>query len=254
MTYQLPIRVNKGTGEAILLLHGLGNNCKSWTHVLKLLDYTKNRVYAIDLLGFGSAQKPVSVNYTLDDHADAVIATMDTAGISKAVIAGHSMGCLVAVAVATKRPDLAARLVLLGAPTFRHMPRRRDRLFFWRKEDAYSKLFTFIAKQPDATVKVAKLIPKLIPLIKGMQVTEKTWPAFRKSLKRTIIQTDSYQQMLKIQTPTLVVYGLLDFFVIKRNLKTIARRNKKFVTYMTMVGPHEITPIQGKQICEFLQA
>ena len=114
-TVVLPVKIDKGDGRPLVLLHGLGNNYKSWTYVLHEVDHRRFRVIAFDLLGFGDAPKP-DVDYTLQDHATAVIATLDKHGIQKAFIAGHSMGCLVALEVAKQRPDLAARLILLGAP------------------------------------------------------------------------------------------------------------------------------------------
>ena len=75
---KLPVRVDKGTGPTIVLLHGLGNNYKSWTFALKHLDYTKERVVALDLLGFGDAPKPKNHRYTKEDHAKAVIDTHDS--------------------------------------------------------------------------------------------------------------------------------------------------------------------------------
>jgi pimeloyl-ACP methyl ester carboxylesterase len=253
MSNILPIKINKGTGEPLVLLHGLGNNHKSWTYVLEEIDYKKNNVIAFDLLGFGDASKPSDIEYTPDDHADAVIKSMDENGIKNAIIAGHSMGCIVAVAVAKKRPDLAARLVLLGAPIFKHKPRKIDSFKFWRREDAYTSIFKVIAKSPDLTLSAANALDVVAPLLKGMEITEETWPSFQKSLRNTIMQTQTYQDLLLLKTPTLAIYGHLDFFVIKHNLQKVAKKNKEFITFETMMGPHEITPIHGKSIVKLLQ-
>jgi pimeloyl-ACP methyl ester carboxylesterase len=253
MNYFLPIKVNKGSGEPLVLLHGLGNNYKSWTYVLEQINYKKNRVIAFDLLGFGDAPKPSDIAYTPDDHADAVIRSMDKNGIKNAILAGHSMGCIVAVAVAKKRPDLVLRLVLLGAPIFEHKPRRIDSLKFWKREDVYTTIFKAIAKNPDVTLPAADALDMVAPLLKGMEITEETWTAFNKSLQNTIMQTQTYYDLTSLKTPTLAVYGHLDFFVIKHNLQKVAKRNKEFVTFETMLGPHEITPIHGKPIVELIQ-
>lgn len=253
MKTTLPIQVNKGAGDPIVLIHGLGNNYKSWTYVLENLDYTRNLVIAMDLLGFGDADKPTDCDYTVVDHADAVIATLDELGVKDALVSGHSMGCLVAAEIARQRPDIAANLVLLGDPLFKHVPRRYDRFKFWQKEDLYSKIFRIISTQKDMTLAAANGVVQFLPLIKGMEVTEETWPAFKKSLRNTIIQTQSYQDLIALRTPTLMLYGVLDLFVIKRNLKSAARHNKKFITLETALGPHEITPVHGKSIAKLLQ-
>jgi pimeloyl-ACP methyl ester carboxylesterase len=248
----LPIQVDRGSGRAIVLLHGLGNNFRSWTYVLEHLD-DEQRVVAIDLLGFGDAPKP-AVDYTPVEHATSVIETLDSLGLSEVVLAGHSMGCLVAATVADLRPDLVSRLVLLGAPTFKRIQRRRRLRHFRLAEDRYSTIFNLISESPDLTIAAAGALETFAPLVKGMEITEETWPAFRSSLQHTIMQTQTYRVLRGIRTPTLLVYGRLDVFVIKRNLKVIARRNRRFVRYDTMLGPHEITPIHGAKIAELLVA
>ena len=253
MNVILPIQVDKGSGNPIILIHGLGNNYRSWTYVLKHIDYTKNRVIALDLLGFGEADKPSECDYTTQDHADAIIRTLDSLGVTNALLAGHSMGCLIAAEVARQRPDLVSQLILLGDPLFKRLPGKYSSFKFWRKEDFYSKLFRLLSQQKDLTLAAANGVVQFMPLIKGMEVTEETWPAFKKSLKNTIMQTKSYNDLIKLQTPTLLLYGKLDLFVIKKNLKAVARHNKKFVTCNSALGPHEITPIHGKTIAQLLQ-
>lgn len=253
MSKVLPIKVNKGTGDPVVLLHGLGNNHKSWTYVLEKLDYSRNTIIALDLLGFGEADKPIDSEYTASDHADAVIRTLESKGVTKAIIAGHSMGCIVAAEVARKRPDMVVKLVLLGAPIFRRLPSRFDRFKFWKKDDVYSKIFRVISKQKDMTLTAAKGLVKFVPLIKGMEITEETWPSFKKSLCNTIIQTKTYNDLISLTTPTELIYAHLDLFVNKKNLKRVAKKNKKYIHYGTMIGPHEITPLHGESIAKLIQ-
>jgi len=253
MQITLPVQLDKGTGDPVVLIHGLGNNYKSWTYVIENFDYTKNRLIAMDLLGFGEAEKPDDCDYTTNDHANAVIRTLDSLGITHALIAGHSMGCLVATEVAHQRPEMVSKLILLGSPIFKKLPGKFDHVRFWKKEDLYSKLFKLISSQKDMTLAAANGVVQFLPLIKGMEVTEETWPAFKKSLRNTIIQTKTYKDLVAIQTPTTLLYGILDLFVIKKNLQSVARRNKRFVSYDSALGPHEITPVNGKKIAELLQ-
>jgi pimeloyl-ACP methyl ester carboxylesterase len=246
----LPVQVDEGTGPAIVLLHGLGNNFRSWTYVLEHVDRGANRVVAVDLLGFGDAEKP-AIEYTPTAHAAAVIDTLDNLDLGPVVLAGHSMGCIVAATVARDRPDLVDRLVLLGAPTFARVGHRRFSLR--RLEDSYTLLFDAIGDSPDLTMAAAQALDTVAPLVKGMEITDATWPAFRSSLRHTIMQTGTFHDLVATDIPTLLVYGHLDLFVIKRNLKAIARRNKRAVSYRTMLGPHEITPIEGEVIARLLQ-
>lgn len=259
---KLPIQVDRGGGPAIVLLHGLGNNFRSWTYVLDHLDDSRNRIIAVDLLGFGDAPKP-DVEYSADAHADAVIRVLEDLDVGPAIVAGHSMGCIVAAKVATERPELVERLVLLGAPTFTYIRSAKKRrglrdlhlLDLLRRgaEDRYSAIFRLIAEKPDLTIGAAGALENWAPMVKGMEITDETWPAFKSSLQHTILQTQTYRDLRVIETPTVLLYGHLDVFVIKRNLKRIARRNRTHVEYRAAIGPHEITPIHGKSIAELLQ-
>ena len=65
----LPVKIDRGDGPAVVLLHGLGNNHKSWSFVLKHLG-SSVRVIVPDLLGFGDAPKP-NAEYSPADHAKA---------------------------------------------------------------------------------------------------------------------------------------------------------------------------------------
>lgn len=247
------VMIDKGSGNPIVLLHGLGTNHKSWTYVLKELDYTTHRIIALDLLGFGNAPKPKDSTYSLDEHASAVIAALDSLGIEQATIAGHSMGCTVAITIASNFPKRVKRLILLGAPLYTRMPRARLRIWFWRPENAYAVIFKALAQNPDITIAAAKSLKVIAPLVKGMEITAKTWPAFRASLRECIVQTQSYTDAVRIKIPTLLVYGRLDVFVLKRTLQRVRRKNRQYVRYMTMVGPHEITPLHGKKIADLVQ-
>lgn len=244
--YTLPVRLDKGTGShTLVLLHGLGNNCKSWEFVLEHLDYTKWRVIAFDLLGFGDAPKP-HIDYTPDAHADAVLATLDSLGIQQAVFAGHSMGCIVALDLAARYPKRARQLALFGAPLYKRKPRNT----WWRKltraEGAYFTIFEIVRQNPDAIQAGGKIANELVPFVKGMEITNETWPAYKSSLEHTIMQYETYAQATKLTVPTLFINGRLDFFIIRRNVRDVRRANRAHVRVKRVLGPHELTPAQGK--------
>ena len=248
--YLLPVQIDHGDGPAVVLLHGLGNNHKSWSYVLKHLD-DDVRVVALDLLGFGDAPKP-DIDYTPADHAQAVIDTLDSLGVKDAVIAGHSMGCIIAIEIAVRRPDLARQLVLAGAPIYQREPRASlpDKLF--HTEGIYFSIFTIIKDNPDATKFAGKVADDLVPFVKGMEITDETWPAFQKSLEHTIMQFETYGKVVKLQTPALFLNGLLDFFIIRRVNHRAVRANRGYLREKTLIGPHELTPREGRHIAKII--
>ncbi len=248
----LPVKIDRGTGTPMVLLHGLGNNHKSWSFVLDNLDGSSHRIIVPDLLGFGDAPKPKNKAYSQQDHAEAVIKTLDQLDVKNAIIAGHSMGCIIALEVAKQRPDLVRQLALFGAPIYEKLPTSSWVSRLNRSEGMYFSIFSIVQKNPDAVQAGGKIADEIIPLVKGMEITEETWPAYKKSLEHTIMQFDTFKDASQIKVPTLFVNGVLDFFIIRKNIKKIAQKNQKYIKIRTVLGPHEITPLQGKRIAKIL--
>ena len=101
-----------GSGPDVLLIHGLGGAKSSFFDAAATLsrDY---RVHALDLPGFGSSSKPAIAPYTARWFAETVRETMDALGISRAHVAGNSMGGRVAIELGLRHPERVAGLVLL---------------------------------------------------------------------------------------------------------------------------------------------
>src|SRR5205807_2419853 len=72
------------------------------------------RVVALDLLGFGSSDKPAH-GYTNAAYAHLVVALMDSLHLPDAVLVGHSMGGEIAAEVAIAFPTRVRGLVLMAA-------------------------------------------------------------------------------------------------------------------------------------------
>ena len=95
-------------------LPGLGGvAAASFAHVVADPGLAGHRSLLVDFLGFGLSDKPDYFGYTLDDHADTVVALLDQLGLQKCEVIGHSAGGAIAVLVAVRRPDLVAALVVL---------------------------------------------------------------------------------------------------------------------------------------------
>jgi pimeloyl-ACP methyl ester carboxylesterase len=76
---------------------------------------TGRRSLFVDLPGHGLSDRPADFGYTLEDHADALAAALDEAGVRGGELVGHSMGGAVAIVLAYRRPDLVARLTVTEA-------------------------------------------------------------------------------------------------------------------------------------------
>ncbi|MCU0790975.1 MAG: alpha/beta hydrolase [Nitratireductor sp.] len=96
----------------IVFLHGSGYSHLSWVLQTRAFAYDGWNVLAPDLPGHGLSlgEPPASV----EEMAAFTLAVMDAAGADKAVLAGHSMGGLIALEIARIAPARVEALVLIG--------------------------------------------------------------------------------------------------------------------------------------------
>src|SRR5580700_5238642 len=79
-----------GTGETLLLIHGMAGSSATWRAVIPELS-KKYRVVAPDLLGPGESTKPRG-DYSLGAFAALLRDLLDELGIRRATIVGQSLG------------------------------------------------------------------------------------------------------------------------------------------------------------------
>ncbi|KAM0716116.1 hypothetical protein Q7P37_008630 [Cladosporium fusiforme] len=96
----------------IMMIHGLGSSQNYWMPVISQIA-SKHRCIALDNYGAGRS-KSKGEKVTLEGLADDVVGLMDCLNISKAVIAGHSMGGTMTCIIAAKYPGRVAGIVPVG--------------------------------------------------------------------------------------------------------------------------------------------
>jgi Predicted hydrolases or acyltransferases (alpha/beta hydrolase superfamily) len=101
-----------GTGEAVLLLHSSAADSRMWDPQWPALT-NRFRVIRPDFRGYGGT--PWAAEEPYSDAGD-VLALLDELGVEKVAVVGASHGGQVALEVASARPGLVSRLVLLAAP------------------------------------------------------------------------------------------------------------------------------------------
>lgn len=109
-----------GEGAPLLLLHCLGVDRHFWDFASALAG--EFRLLSFDLPGHGETPVPVSA-YTIEDLADLCADLLTREGVSRAHVAGISLGGLIAQRLAAAYPALVDRLVLVDTT-----PRYTDEL------------------------------------------------------------------------------------------------------------------------------
>lgn len=113
----LNVREYGPPGEhAVVLLHGYSASIEWWEAVAPALARGQ-RVIAIDLVGHGGSEAPGEPEpYQADGQAAAVHDALTALGVRHAVLVGHSMGGVVATALAQRHPELVDRVVVSDTP------------------------------------------------------------------------------------------------------------------------------------------
>jgi pimeloyl-ACP methyl ester carboxylesterase len=102
-----------GSGPAILLIHGIGDNSTTWSTVQSKLAQ-RFTVIAPDLLGHGKSDKP-RADYSVAAYANGMRDLLSVLDIDRVTVVGHSLGGGVAMQFAYQFPQLVERLILVGA-------------------------------------------------------------------------------------------------------------------------------------------
>src|SRR5947207_11462634 len=102
-----------GEGPPLVLVHGLGGSATNWTELAPLLA-RRHRLLIPDLPGHGGSE-PLAAVSGLQLYADRVVAVMEAEDASPAPVVGHSLGGLVVLRLALRRPDAVSAIVLAGA-------------------------------------------------------------------------------------------------------------------------------------------
>lgn len=108
--------VRRGSGPALLLLHGLGCDHTTWEPVIDGLA-RRYTVIAPDLLGHGASDKP-RADYSIGGYANGMRDLLGVLGVPRATVVGHSLGGGVAMQFAYQFPELTQRLVLVAPGGF----------------------------------------------------------------------------------------------------------------------------------------
>ena len=249
--YKLTVTQDTGSGRPIVFLHGIASSSATWRNVIPLLDTHVFRIITVDLLGFGDSPKPDWANYTVDDHATSVLATIKKLGLRNYILVGHSMGSLIAARVAAKDSNAISHLVLCSMPLYQTGD-LDESINAYKKtgrhlSNLYFKIYQSLAERPDFTLKRAREVVTLAGNDTSFRLDETTWVPFTKSLKNTIEQQTAFNDLQTIAVPTDVIYGSMDIFVLGNYFKEFAKTNKN-ITVTQVTARHEITPKYAREI------
>lgn len=116
--------VQSGQGKLVLFLHGFPQCWYAWRKVLPGVGRFR-RAVALDLRGYNDSDKPIRVgDYRLESLVEDVARAIRALGAYRADVVGHDWGGVIAWELASRRPELVDRLVVINGPHPEVMRRR----------------------------------------------------------------------------------------------------------------------------------
>jgi len=212
----------RGTGEPLLLVHGLGYGRWGWEPLLEPLaeDF---RVLFYDNRGIGDSDIPPGP-YTARQLAEDAVAVLDAAGVEQADVVGTSLGGIAAQELALGFPDRVRRLVLActtpGGLGAHPMPQQTVGLMLEAPTlppEVALRRFVANALAPDAP-------DELVDRIYALRLANPFDPQGWQAQAAAGVGFDALDRIARIQMPTLVVTGSEDVVVDPRNSELLADR------------------------------
>jgi pimeloyl-ACP methyl ester carboxylesterase len=164
--------VEAGSGRAILFIHGLGAQLHQFRHPLFARLEKDYRLVALDRPGSGYSVRAAGATAGISEQARTIVAFMDRLGLEKPLLVGHSLGGIIALAIAIEHPGKAAGLALLS-PYTRYSAKIGPNFAPLQIEQAWRRWFVaHTTAIPDAL----KTAPQVLDFIFGPQAMPANYP------------------------------------------------------------------------------
>jgi pimeloyl-ACP methyl ester carboxylesterase len=106
-----------GSGSDVVLLHGALTTAHDWEAAPLTALARRHRLTIVDRPGHGKSERPRLAG-TPRDQARQILAGLDTFGVERPLVVGHSFGAMAALAMAEERPSGLSGLVLVSPLAF----------------------------------------------------------------------------------------------------------------------------------------
>lgn len=213
----LHCRVIGAGAPAVLLLHGLVGSGRYWGADYDALADGTGSVLVPDLLGFGRSTRDRD-DFGLDAHAAALEAVLVERGADAPVVVGaHSFGTLVALRLATRRPDLVRSIVAFGTPWYADDATARTSLarmgplarLFALDEGWSRRVCVQVCEHRRLAAAFAVMTRPDLPAAIAADAVQHTWSSYHGALT-ALIEADAPALLGEVSAPVHVVVGAND--------------------------------------------
>lgn len=113
--------VDEGEGAPLLMLHGNPTWSFFYRNLAKYFSKNNYRVIIPDHIGCGLSSKPQNYDYTLEHHVSNTLSLIEKLNLINITLVVHDWGGAIGMGVATRRPGLIKKIVIMNTAAFRSM-------------------------------------------------------------------------------------------------------------------------------------
>lgn len=232
-----------GKGDVtVVFIHG-NLASKDWIELAAPLFPADLRVIGIDWRGCGDSDRPNPAadysNFSMQQHADDMLAALDTLGISFCHLATHSTGGIIVARMLLMQPQRFGRVFALDPVTPLAIAFNADQIGLFRAMMANKELTrTVMATAASSLFVPESMAPNAIPQFRGglgeiqalferiieqsFGVSEGIWIGTPVNLTRERESRELARRMPEIRHPHLVLWGECDGWIAPADLRTMA--------------------------------
>lgn len=220
-----------GAGPPLVLVHGLGGAATNWCELAPALAQN-HRVLVPDLPGH-AASAPLPAPATLAQFAERIAALVDREEAGPALVVGHSLGAVVAVRLAVRRPDAVRGLVIAAGAGIVSTTARARRILttttILQPGRAAGRLASRIARRPRLRALTfggwgasdpRSLSPRAVA---GLLAGPREHTAVRAAAQALFVD-DPRRDLERVRCPALVLAGARDWQIPMSDSVDYARR------------------------------
>lgn len=238
-------------GETVLFLHGKNFNGYYWKDVVPFLTHAGYRVIVPDQVGWGKSSKPL-IHYSFFMLANNTALLLDSLGISKVFVVGHSMGGMLATRFSLMFPQKVEKLVLEN-------PIGLEDYSTFVPYKTVEELYKVEAKQTYESMKKYQQSyfpswkPEYEQYVKAQAVQLKENNYKQTAMVNAITYQMIYEQPIvynfyDLEVPTLLIIGQADRTVVGKS--SLTEEQKKVYGNYPSLGRKTAAKIKGSQLVE----
>ena len=268
---QISCLVAGRSGPAVVLLHGAGLDAAGLSlgsAMIALAD--RRRVFAPDLPGFGDSD-PMPAGWGFAECSAFLGPLLDALGLTRASLAGLSMGGGVALGFALQAPERVERLVLIDSACLDDAIPGGQSIWFFAHTPGLSPIGWALLRSSRHLMRRALLrhmrhrpamvTPQLVDDLMRLARKHRAGNAVLQWQRREItwngLRTNYVNRLHKIAIPTLIVHGdddrLLPVSIAERAHRLILNSRLEIIPNCGHLAPLEQPEAVNRALCQFLQ-